>query len=110
MNTSILRIAIFSVDEFDDWKIYMHEHLSAMHDEIWYVIENNPIKIIKVNIAAKWDPEAPQILEKPIAEYTPDDMKRDNLDNMAWDILYKTLDKAMFDKIKSCKTTKKYMG
>ncbi|KAK6146664.1 hypothetical protein DH2020_020533 [Rehmannia glutinosa] len=46
------------------------------------------------------------MVEKPIAEWTNDDKKRYNLDNVAKDILYKTLDKSMFNKVKYCKTTK----
>ncbi|KZV33545.1 hypothetical protein F511_38169 [Dorcoceras hygrometricum] len=39
-------------------------------------------------------------------EYTPEDKKKANLDNVAKDILYKTLDKNMFSKIKTCATAK----
>ncbi|KZV55771.1 hypothetical protein F511_25977 [Dorcoceras hygrometricum] len=39
-------------------------------------------------------------------EYTPEDKKKANLDNVAKDILYKTLDKNIFSKIKTCATAK----
>ncbi|KZV25581.1 hypothetical protein F511_22211 [Dorcoceras hygrometricum] len=39
-------------------------------------------------------------------EYTHEDKKKANLDNVAKDILYKTLDKNMFSKIKTCSTSK----
>ncbi|KZV54172.1 hypothetical protein F511_36106 [Dorcoceras hygrometricum] len=39
-------------------------------------------------------------------EYTPEDKKKANLDNVAKDILYKTMDKNMFSKIKTCTTAK----
>ncbi|KZV30632.1 hypothetical protein F511_11149 [Dorcoceras hygrometricum] len=39
-------------------------------------------------------------------EYTPEDKKKANLDNVAKEILYKTLDKNMFNKIKTCATAK----
>ncbi|KZV30641.1 hypothetical protein F511_11158 [Dorcoceras hygrometricum] len=42
---------------------------------------------------------APQWIEKTRIEYTP-------VDNVANDILYKTLDKNMFSKIKTCATAK----
>lgn len=43
---------------------------------------------------------------KPICEWTYEDRKRANLDNIAKDILYKTLDKEIFSKIKFSKTAK----
>ncbi|KZV35989.1 hypothetical protein F511_34352 [Dorcoceras hygrometricum] len=39
-------------------------------------------------------------------EYTNEEKKKANLDNVARDILYKTLDKNMFSKIKTCATAK----
>ncbi|KZV29017.1 hypothetical protein F511_43999 [Dorcoceras hygrometricum] len=48
----------------------------------------------------------PQYLEKSRHEYTNEDKKKAILDNVARDILYKTLDKNMFSKIKTCATTK----
>ena len=40
--------------------------------------------------------------DKPRFEWKAKDKKKANLDNVAKDILYKTLDKNMFSKIKSC--------
>ncbi|KZV30748.1 hypothetical protein F511_03726 [Dorcoceras hygrometricum] len=48
----------------------------------------------------------PQFLEKSRHEYTNEDNKKANLDNVARDILYKTLDKNMFSKIKICANAK----
>lgn len=45
-------------------------------------------------------------IEKPRDEWTTEDKKKANLDNVAKDILYKTLDKNTFSKIKMCKTAK----
>ncbi|KZV57351.1 hypothetical protein F511_33602 [Dorcoceras hygrometricum] len=50
---------------------------------------------------------APQWIEKTKMEYTEEDKKKDNLDNVAKDILYKTLDNDMFSKIKTCATAKR---
>ncbi|XP_073119068.1 uncharacterized protein [Henckelia pumila] len=47
------------------------------------------------------------MIEKPRVEWTSEDKKKANLDNVARDILYKTLDKNMFSKIKSFTTAKK---
>ncbi|XP_075481184.1 uncharacterized protein LOC142521894 [Primulina tabacum] len=46
------------------------------------------------------------MVEKHRSEWTTEDKKKANLDNLAKDILYKTLDKNMFTKIKTCTTTK----
>ncbi|KZV26282.1 hypothetical protein F511_38711 [Dorcoceras hygrometricum] len=48
----------------------------------------------------------PQFIEKSRHEYTNEDKKKVNLDNVARDILYKTLDKNMFSKINTCATAK----
>ncbi|XP_075483658.1 uncharacterized protein LOC142523813 [Primulina tabacum] len=40
------------------------------------------------------------------SEWTAEDKKKEDLDNVAKDILYKTLDKNMFNKIKTCSTAK----
>ncbi|XP_073153051.1 uncharacterized protein [Henckelia pumila] len=46
------------------------------------------------------------MVEKPRAEWSNEDKKKENLDNVAKDILYITLDKNMFSKIKTCLTAK----
>ena len=47
------------------------------------------------------------MIEKPQYEWTAEDKRKNNLDNIAMNILYKTLDKNMFSKIKSCTIAKK---
>lgn len=88
----------------------MQAHLSTMHDEMWYVIKDGPIKIMKVKTTTRGDLDAPHMFEKPKVEYTFDDRKRVNIDNVAQAIQHKTLDKMMFNKIKSCKTVKEIWG
>ncbi|XP_073129347.1 uncharacterized protein [Henckelia pumila] len=46
------------------------------------------------------------MVENPRAEWTNEDKNKANLDNVAKDILYKTMDKNMFSKIKTCSTAK----
>ncbi|XP_073271495.1 uncharacterized protein [Primulina huaijiensis] len=46
------------------------------------------------------------MVEKPRSEWTSEDKKKANLDNVAKDTLYKTLDKNTFSKIKMCSTAK----
>ncbi|XP_073046050.1 uncharacterized protein [Primulina eburnea] len=47
------------------------------------------------------------MVEKHRFRWTAEDKKKENLDNVAKDILYKNLDKNMFTKIKTCSTAKK---
>jgi hypothetical protein len=106
MESSISRIPMFSVEEYDDWKIRMQAHLAAMHDEMWSVIEEGPPEITKVNTDVAVAQGAPQIIPNPRSEWTIDEKKKANLDNIARNVLYTTMDKTVFSKIKSCKTAK----
>ncbi|KZV15969.1 hypothetical protein F511_20453 [Dorcoceras hygrometricum] len=108
MSTSHNKIPLFSKEDYDDWKIRMQAHLAALDDEMWVVITEGPLKIMKPNLAFAISNGEPQFLEKSRHEYTSEDKKKANLDNVARDILYKTLDKDknMFSKIKTCATAK----
>ncbi|XP_073139045.1 uncharacterized protein [Henckelia pumila] len=64
------------------------------------------MKILKVNNVVAITGGEPQMVEKPRMEWTNEDKKKANLDSVAKDILYKTLDKNMFSKIKACSTSK----
>ncbi|KAL6521086.1 hypothetical protein OROGR_017655 [Orobanche gracilis] len=108
MDSSMInKVPMFSVNEFDDWRIRMEAHLAAMHEEMIFVIQEGPIKIMKVNPAARIEgqPHA-EMLEKDRDQWTTDDRKRANLDNVAKNALYVTLDKGTFSKVKGCKTAK----
>ncbi|XP_073030753.1 uncharacterized protein [Primulina eburnea] len=97
---------MFSKENYDDWKIRIQAHLAAQDDDMWYIITDGPMKILKVNTATATIEGAPQMVEKHIYEWTAEDKKKTNLDNVAKDILYKTLDKNLFAKIKTCTTAK----
>ncbi|XP_073152861.1 uncharacterized protein [Henckelia pumila] len=84
----------------------MQAHITAQDDDMWYVITDGPMKILKVNTAIAISGGEPQMVEKPRAEWSTEDKKKANLDNIAKDILYKTLDKNMFSNIKTCSTAK----
>ncbi|XP_073045749.1 uncharacterized protein [Primulina eburnea] len=73
---------------------------------MWYIITDEPMKILKVNTAAATIEGAPQMVEKHRSEWTAEDKNKANLDNIAKYIFYKTLDKNMFAKIKTCTSTK----
>ncbi|XP_073277691.1 uncharacterized protein [Primulina huaijiensis] len=84
----------------------MQVHLAVQDDDMWYVITDGPMKILKANTAVAISDGALHRVEKPREEWTAEDKKKANLDNVAKDILYKTLDKVTFSKIKMCKTAK----
>ncbi|XP_073035280.1 uncharacterized protein [Primulina eburnea] len=104
--THFSKVPMFSKKDFDDWKIRMQAHLAVQDNDIWFVITNGPLKIIKPNTAIAVTEGAPQMLQKQRSEWTSEDTKKSNLDNIAKDILYKTLDKNTFSKIKMCPTKK----
>ncbi|XP_073153500.1 uncharacterized protein [Henckelia pumila] len=104
--TSFSKISMFSKEDFDDWKIRMQAHLSVLDDDMWIVITDGPLAITKFNTDIALSGGGPQYIEKPRIEWTAEDKKKANLDNVAKDILYKTLDKNTFSKIKTCKTEK----
>lgn len=88
---------MFSKEYFDDWKIKMQAHLAGQ-DDMWYVIIDRPMKIMKANTIVAITEGAPHMIEKPRMEWTSE-YKKINLDNVAKDILYKTLDNKTFSKI-----------
>lgn len=96
----------FSIEHYDDWKIRMMSYLSAIHDAMTSVVESGPYIPMKVNTTVAGDPDAPQMLEKPKMEWTPEDYKRANLDRVAKNIRFKSLDTVTFSKVKMLKSSK----
>ncbi|XP_019184417.1 PREDICTED: uncharacterized protein LOC109179376 [Ipomoea nil] len=85
----------------------MQAHLSAIHDEMWDVIEDGPIVIMTVNTQASDQGAYPEVMiPKPKSQLSPEERTRTNLDNVAQDILYKYLDDSLFPKVRKCKTAK----
>ncbi|XP_031127580.1 uncharacterized protein LOC116029672 [Ipomoea triloba] len=98
---------MFKLDKFDDWKVRMHAHLSAMHDEMWDVITDGPIQILQVNPnRIPTDPTSPEMIPKEKSLLTTEERTRVNLDNIAKDILYKALDESLFPRVRKCKNAK----
>ena len=104
--TSFSKIPMFSKEDYNHWKIRMRAHLAAQHEDMWYVITNGPMKIMKVDTTNASIDGVPKMIEKPRHEWTTEDKKKDNLDIVAMDILYKTLDKNMFSKMETCANAK----
>ncbi|KZV24057.1 hypothetical protein F511_41330 [Dorcoceras hygrometricum] len=95
-----------SKEEYYVWKIRMQAHLAAQNDDMWEVITNGPLKIMKANPAFAITGGAPEWIKKSRVEYNTEDKKKANLDNVAKDILYKELDNDMFSYIKTCANAK----
>lgn len=73
---------LFSLDKLDDSRIRMQ----ALDDEIWEVIYDDQIEILKVNTTYLLSSIAPPYVSKSRSEWTPDNRKRNNLDNIVNDI------------------------
>ncbi|KAL6578913.1 hypothetical protein OROMI_009129 [Orobanche minor] len=97
------RLPVFSVDEYDIWKIRMQAHLSSIHDDMWKIIEEGPFIFQKDNTPEEIAAGKPAKIPMKRTEMSADDRKLANLDNRARDILYQTIDKATMVKIKNCK-------
>ncbi|KAL8470613.1 hypothetical protein ACS0TY_033241 [Phlomoides rotata] len=64
------KVLMFSAEDYDDWKIRMQAHLSAMNDEMWLIIEDGPIVIQKTNTSNDQTTETKQVIPKPRKEWT----------------------------------------
>ncbi|VFQ88808.1 unnamed protein product [Cuscuta campestris] len=95
----------FSLLGYDDWKIMMEAHLYALHDCMWMVIEDGPLKIQMENPERNpTNPDVVQYIPKPKEKWDDKDCKKHNLDNVAKAAIFKTLDPITFFKIKHLKT------
>ncbi|XP_019164367.1 PREDICTED: uncharacterized protein LOC109160534 [Ipomoea nil] len=95
---------VFSLAKFDDWKIRMQALLCSIHDEMWDVITTGPITVMTVNTqAATQGAGAEQMIPKPKDSYTSEERTRANLDNVARNILYNSLDDSLFPRVRKCK-------
>ncbi|VFQ74033.1 unnamed protein product [Cuscuta campestris] len=95
----------FSLLGYDDWKIMMEAHLYALHDCMWMVLEDGPLKIQMEN--PERNPAAPDVVQyipKPKEKWDDRDCKKHNLDNVSKEAIFKTLDPITFSKIKHLKT------
>ncbi|CAH9113282.1 unnamed protein product [Cuscuta europaea] len=98
---------MFSDLKFDDWRIRMKAHLCALHDEMWEVLDIGPFTSFqKVNPEHAIDNTRPQMISKAKSEWTTEERRKYNLDNIAKDILYKSIDDRYFNRIKKCRTAK----
>ncbi|VFQ90475.1 unnamed protein product [Cuscuta campestris] len=68
----------FSLLGYDDWKIMMEAHLYALHDCMWMVLEDGPLKIQMEN--PERNPAAPDVVQY-IPKPKQPDCKKHNLDN-----------------------------
>ncbi|VFQ67260.1 unnamed protein product, partial [Cuscuta campestris] len=95
----------FSLLGYDDWKIMMEAYLYALHDCMWMVLEDGPLKIQMENPERNpATPDVVQYIPKPKEKWDDRDCKKHNLDNVAKATIFKTLDPITFSKIKHLKT------
>ncbi|VFQ82604.1 unnamed protein product [Cuscuta campestris] len=95
----------FSLLGYDDWKIMMEAHLYALHDCMWMVLEDGPLKIQMENLERNpATPDVVRYIPKPKEKWDDRDCKKHNLDNVAKAAIFKTLDPITFSKIKHLKT------
>ncbi|VFQ83133.1 unnamed protein product [Cuscuta campestris] len=95
----------FSLLGYDDWKIMMEAHLYALHDCMWMVLEDGPLKIRMENLERNpTSPDVVQYIPKPKEKWDDRDCKKHNLDNVVKAAIFKTLDPITFSKIKHLKT------
>ncbi|VFQ90844.1 unnamed protein product [Cuscuta campestris] len=95
----------FSLLGYDDWKIMMEAHLYALHDCMWMVLEDGPLKIQMENPERNpANPDVVQYIPKLNEKWDDRDCKKHNLDNVAKAAIFKTLDPITFSKIKHLKT------
>ena len=64
MESSMRSLPVFSIANYDEWKIRMQVHLAAMNDEMWDVIQYGPIIIQKENPEHAHNADAPRYLPK----------------------------------------------
>ncbi|VFQ83759.1 unnamed protein product [Cuscuta campestris] len=83
----------------------MEAHLYALHDCMWMVLEDGPLKIQMENPERNpATPDVVQYIPKPKEKWDDRDRKKHNLDNVAKAAIFKTLDPITFSKIKHLKT------
>ncbi|XP_019159982.1 PREDICTED: uncharacterized protein LOC109156585 [Ipomoea nil] len=72
---------------------------------MWDVITTGPIIVMMVNTqAAAQGAYAEPMIPKPKSQLNSNEKSRANLDNVARDILYKSLDDSLFPRVRKCKT------
>ncbi|VFQ79903.1 unnamed protein product [Cuscuta campestris] len=98
-------IRVIKLRGYDDWKIMMEAHLYALHDCMWMVLEDGPLKIQMENPERNpTNPDVVQYIPKPNEKWDDRDCKKHNLDNVTKAAIFKTLDPITFSKIKHLKT------
>ncbi|KZV52885.1 hypothetical protein F511_34830 [Dorcoceras hygrometricum] len=95
---------MFSKEEYNVWKIRMQAHLAVQDDDMWFVITNGPMQILKMNTAVAITAGAPQWIEKPRLELTSEDKKKANLDNVVKFLVISQKDVALIAQLEPIST------
>ena len=104
------RVPKLTESNYNSWKVKAFAYLCACDDEMCDIISDGPIRIFKVITRATGATEATPdgYVEKPKHEWSADERRRANLDNVGRNALYTAIgdNDNLFNKVKSCKTTK----
>ena len=93
------RPPLFSGSNYPYWKARMKIYIQAVNYHLWRVIVNGPqIPLIKVNGID---------IPKPEEDRDDNDMRMEELNAKAMNILYYALDSTKFNRIFMCTTTQK---
>ena len=106
MDNSLLKYLVFNIDRFDDWRVRMQAHLEAADDDMWDIIEKGPFVPMMHNPAHINDATAPAMIEKPKADWDEVDRKRNRLEKLAKDTLFKCVTDQIFPRVRRCTTAK----
>lgn len=80
-------------------------HMAAFHDEMLDILLERQIMIMKVNPTAR-KANAPSHIPKPKMDWIAKDRRRNNLNNVAKDLLFKAVDDTIFSRIRGEKTAR----
>ncbi|KAK2403332.1 gag-protease polyprotein [Trifolium repens] len=93
------RAPIFNGDHFDYWKSSMRIHINSFDGEVWNAIENG------LFVPTITDPHG-IVDNKPMAQWTEEEMKKVNYDAMAQNILISSLGIDQFYHVSHCQSAK----
>ena len=96
--TSMNKPPLFDGNDYQYWKFRMQIFTTSLDSDIWYIIENGPFKITKV--------EDGETVEKPRSEWTEADKRRYELNHKAINAIVCAVSADEFKKLSRCETAK----
>ncbi|XP_057778091.1 uncharacterized protein LOC130996840 [Salvia miltiorrhiza] len=102
-------LPMFSIEKYDIWKFRLESFLTAQHCRMWEVITNGPITITETVKRVPVDPHQDpydEVQPKQKADFSTEERKQDELDNLAKSIISGTVPDKHVMKIIKCGTAK----